>query len=59
MSFRFGVIGAGGAAARDRRRPQVDGVEATKLLRAIDKLYASSDSGTRVDLPQGVAESSA
>ena len=38
------------AAVRDGRAPQVDGVEASKVLRVIGALYASSASGTWVDL---------
>jgi len=38
------------AAVREGRTPQVDGVEARKVLRVIDALYASSASGTWVDL---------
>ena len=38
------------AAVRSRRSPQVDGVEATKVLRVIDGLYASSGSGIWVNL---------
>ena len=38
------------AAVRSRRSPQVDGVEATKVLRVIDGLYASNGSGTWVNL---------
>jgi UDP-N-acetyl-2-amino-2-deoxyglucuronate dehydrogenase len=37
-------------AVRDGRTPQVDGVEASKVLRVIGALYASSASGTWVDL---------
>ncbi len=38
------------AAVRDGRAPQVDGVEASKVLRVINALYASSASGVWVDL---------
>jgi UDP-N-acetyl-2-amino-2-deoxyglucuronate dehydrogenase len=38
------------AAVRDGRAPQVDGIEASKVLRVIGALYASSASGTWVDL---------
>ncbi len=38
------------AAVRDGRTPQVDGVEASKVLRVIDALYASSAAGAWVDL---------
>jgi predicted dehydrogenase len=38
------------AAVQEGRSPQVDGVEATKVLRLINALYASSASGTWVDL---------
>jgi len=38
------------AAVRDGRAPQVDGVEASKVLRVINALHASSASGAWVDL---------
>ena len=38
------------AAVQEGRTPQVDGVEASKVLRVIGALYASSASGTWVDL---------
>jgi UDP-N-acetyl-2-amino-2-deoxyglucuronate dehydrogenase len=38
------------AAVQQGRTPQVDGVEASKVLRVIGALYASSASGTWVDL---------
>jgi predicted dehydrogenase len=38
------------AAVQEGRAPQVDGVEASKVLRVIGALYASSASGTWVDL---------
>jgi len=38
------------AAVQEGRTPQVDGVEAGKVLRVIGALYASSASGTWVDL---------
>ncbi len=38
------------AAVQEGRAPQVDGAEASKVLRVIDALYASSASGTWVDL---------
>jgi len=38
------------AAVRDGRAPEGDGVEASKVLRVIGALYASSASGTWVDL---------
>jgi predicted dehydrogenase len=38
------------AAVRDGRAPRVDGVEASKVLRVINALYASSASGAWVDL---------
>jgi UDP-N-acetyl-2-amino-2-deoxyglucuronate dehydrogenase len=38
------------AAAQEGRTPQVDGVEASKVLRVIGALYASGASGTWVDL---------
>jgi predicted dehydrogenase len=38
------------AAVREGRAPQVDGEEASKVLRVIGALYASSASGTWVDL---------
>jgi len=38
------------AAVQEGRAPQVDGVEASKVLRVINALYASSASGTWVDL---------
>jgi predicted dehydrogenase len=37
------------AAVRDGRAPRVDGVEASKVLRVINALYASSASGAWVD----------
>jgi predicted dehydrogenase len=38
------------AAVREGRPPLVDGIEARKVLRVIGALYASSASGTWVDL---------
>ena len=38
------------AAVQEGRTPQVDGVEASKVLRVIGALYASNASGTWVDL---------
>jgi predicted dehydrogenase len=35
---------------QEGRAPQVDGAEASKVLRVINALYASSASGTWVDL---------
>jgi UDP-N-acetyl-2-amino-2-deoxyglucuronate dehydrogenase len=38
------------AAVQEGRTPQVDGIEASKVVRVIGALYASSGSGTWVDL---------
>jgi len=38
------------AAVQGGRTPQVDGIEARKVLRVIEALYASSGLGTWVDL---------
>ncbi len=52
----FGRVGWHGgiadfvAAVRDGRPPRVDGLEATKVLRVIEALYTSAESGEWVAL---------